>query len=861
MEKSMELFKNGSVWLKADFHLHTKADKEFRYNGAEDKFVTTYISKLKAENISVSVITNHNKFDKEEFKNLKKEAINNNICLFAGIELSLKEGIHIIIVFKDDWYNGENKIQQFIDNAFYGINNFGTAPHPNSCYDSKNAIDALNRIGFDYFIILAHVDDTNGLFKVLSGRTLDAFVQQEAFDKILAVQKSGNKDNYKKLCSLAGRQIACVEGTDNAKGGIDAIGKGRITYIKLGAFDFEALKYTLTDKDNRLKPEEEPEIKNSYIKSISFEGGLLDTKEIHFSPELNNFIGIRGSGKSSIIEILRYTLGISLGSQASDRDYKNSLIEHVLKSGAKITVNVVNEHKKEYRIEKIYGQKEDIYENNVRVDATIDAIFNKPVYFGQKDLSNKNIDFEADLVKKLIGNRIDDIHSRIVSKSNEIESVINSFKKLENLEELKKETNESIKNAEEKLKIFKEKGVQDKLRQQSNFDSDISVIKNISSGLEEFKRDLNLLVENHSVFFKNTVFKSDENKEIFQKVEKIFENIKSEFNKIHDVNINTDKFVREFKELEKNLKDKKESLKEEFAKIKREIDIPNINPDDFLKLNRQIETSKLKLIEIERAEKKRTEHLTSLNNKISELNNLWYEEYKIVEKEVKRINDYKNALSISAEYKGRSDKFSEKMKQLFKGSGIRDAAYQNIQTDYKDFIEIYRDKGKLNNILNENQLAEFNKRFAENLYELLTYQVETKFTINYNGKPLKEHSLGQRATALILFLLAQKETDVLIIDQPEDDLDNQTIYEDVIKEIKSLKGKMQFIFATHNANIPVLGDSEKIISCKYSELKIDVQGGTVDNHETQKQIVTIMEGGEEAFNRRKNIYELWSLKK
>jgi len=101
----------------------------------------------------------------------------------------------------------------------------------------------------------------------------------------------------------------------------------------------------------------------------------------------------------------------------------------------------------------------------------------------------------------------------------------------------------------------------------------------------------------------------------------------------------------------------------------------------------------------------------------------------------------------------------------------------------------------------------------------------------------------------------------LIIDQPEDDLDNQTIYEDVIKAIKFLKGNMQFIFATHNANIPVLGDSEKILSCKYSESKIEVHDGTIDNYETQKQIVTIMEGGEEAFNRRKNIYELWSIKK
>jgi hypothetical protein len=72
---------------------------------------------------------------------------------------------------------------------------------------------------------------------------------------------------------------------------------------------------------------------------------------------------------------------------------------------------------------------------------------------------------------------------------------------------------------------------------------------------------------------------------------------------------------------------------------------------------------------------------------------------------------------------------------------------------------------------------------------------------------------------------------------------------------------MQFIFATHNPNIPVLGDSEKIISCSYSESKINLLEGNIDNFEMQKKIIKIMEGGEEAFNRRKDIYEKWSVKR
>jgi ABC-type cobalamin/Fe3+-siderophores transport system ATPase subunit len=122
---------------------------------------------------------------------------------------------------------------------------------------------------------------------------------------------------------------------------------------------------------------------------------------------------------------------------------------------------------------------------------------------------------------------------------------------------------------------------------------------------------------------------------------------------------------------------------------------------------------------------------------------------------------------------------------------------------------------------------------------------------------LKHHSLGQRASALILFVLSQRENDVIIIDQPEDDLDNQTIYEDVIKLIRKLKLQTQFIFATHNANFPVLGDAEQIHSCRYADEKVWLESGSIDNPKLQKEIVDIMEGGEEAFNRRREIYQIW----
>ena len=151
----------------------------------------------------------------------------------------------------------------------------------------------------------------------------------------------------------------------------------------------------------------------------------------------------------------------------------------------------------------------------------------------------------------------------------------------------------------------------------------------------------------------------------------------------------------------------------------------------------------------------------------------------------------------------------------------------------------------------------FTEYMNNNIIDLITWQPPNIYTIEFRGKLLNKHSLGQRASALMLFVLNQRNNDIIIIDQPEDDLDNQTIYEDVIKLIRAMKLNTQFIFATHNANIPVLGDAEYIHTCVYVDGKIITSGGSIDCDAVQKQIIAVMEGGKEAFERRRSVYRAW----
>ncbi len=113
-------------------------------------------------------------------------------------------------------------------------------------------------------------------------------------------------------------------------------------------------------------------------------------------------------------------------------------------------------------------------------------------------------------------------------------------------------------------------------------------------------------------------------------------------------------------------------------------------------------------------------------------------------------------------------------------------------------------------------------------------------------------SQGQKCTALLPMLLARRSVP-LIIDQPEDNLDNHFIYETVVKSILRMKRRRQMIFVTHNANIPVLAEAELIVVLGSDGFNGRIEKiGTVD--ECREEIIDLLEGGEEAFKLRQERY-------
>ncbi|MGR3302529.1 MAG: integrase core domain-containing protein [Candidatus Scalindua sp.] len=536
--KSDELFINGSVWFKADFHLHTQADKEFAlpqdYN--KHNFIKDYVARLKDAEIGIGVITNHNKFDLDEFRNLRKAAQKEEIFLLAGMELSVNDGsngIHTLVVFDSKrWIDQTNNyIEQFITAAFEGIHNRENA-NTRCNYNIDTLLEKLDdhrQDGRDSFVIMAHIEDNNGFLSELQGGRISQLAQNELFRRtVLGFQKLRTHDNISKLEGwyAAHPLPVFVEGSDCKC--LDDIGKmgtqkdqdgdeqEKACYLKIGDFNFEAVKYALKDKDFRTS-DKPKSLTNSYIKSIEFIGGKYDGQKVCFSREMNSIIGIRGSGKSAILEVLRDSLAIDYGAKSADRDYKKGLIEYILGSGGKAIVELqAQDHT--YRYEKIYRQSPTLYEDgNSKDTITIDALINMPIYFGQKDLSSSGLDFEADLVQRLTGSRLEPVRSQIEQKKNEIHTIIAEIRKIKDIEQKKEQTESRKTDIEHKLKIFKEKGVEEKLKREARFGEDAVRLNNVQERLSSFLTDLNTVIAEYELFFGQPKLESSENQDLFDK--------------------------------------------------------------------------------------------------------------------------------------------------------------------------------------------------------------------------------------------------------------------------------------------------------------------------------------------------------
>lgn len=379
--------------------------------------------------------------------------------------------------------------------------------------------------------------------------------------------------------------------------------------------------------------------------------------------------------------------------------------------------------------------------------------------------------------------------------------------------------------------------------------------------------------------------------------------IKIDFpNKI--LNIKKQNIAREIEQLEDTLNEanaaslinKKETLEKEKEKLISETDAEEKTYQKFLhdleewNKNRleiignkdkenSIEALKIELDYIEDDLKREyTEHkeqririIQQIFEKKQEIANIYKTIYVPVDMEIKRIlTDVDNQITFSTDMIISDKEFSEKLLSYISKSysGIFFGKTESLNTvnamlKNKDFNKIEDTIEFINEVLEcvyediDNSSKKIKNK--EEFYQLVTGldYIDIIYSLKVGNSSLQELSPGERGIVLLIFYLALSKNDIpIIIDQPEDNLDNQSVYDKLVPCICEAKRKRQVIIVTHNPNIAIACDAEQIVYCSMDKNNniISYKSGSIENENIRNKVIDILEGTMPAFDLRRRKY-------
>ena len=700
--------------------------------------------------------------------------------------------------------------------------------------------------------------------------------------------------------------IACLLGSDSHN--LCDIGlSGHTTLIKMTERNMSDLSKALKDPQTRIRYQDTIEETNyPKIQGIFIDGGFFDKKAFGFSDNLSCIIGGRGTGKSSLIDAIRLVFGDSYkGPNETKKNDIQGRAKYTL-SDSIISILFEDADKQKYILRYNYENKEtEIYDldGNLLKDIIVadSSKFSLKIYgWGEIEELATDKKGQLDLVDGFveeasgIKNKIDEQYTQLEQNTTEVcelAKVIEETRpKIKDLPEKRDDLNRL--NTTELNKIFSD---------YDEVDHDQRVIKNIQAQTEEFfnfvnEFDENSIYEKYLHVIKQDIGEDDHKaeqiiREIETKasgldkkfrdfvgdVEKIKSNIQDSLNKViqkkeeierklrekaisnEDIGKLIDrrrkltKEVKELEEVEKEINIGNEQLR--LLLVKRFVEIiPELTAKQrqlFEARNRKIKDINGKLADLGNKVNVRIE-LEFLRNRSQFQNGLGSHEENaddgILKKSGFNYKEKKAAFRISESflpYEFVQLILDRKIEELRTGVIIDDDTEQLSQEDATHIVEHLYPK-------EENF---FSSKLLRQLLQLEHIKIYDMPIIVLDETPIEKKSPGQRCSALIPIILMESDLP-LIIDQPEDNLDNKLVFSLVVDILRELKQKRQIITATHNPNIPVSGDSEQIIvlDTNTKDKCENISHGSIDNATVINWIKKIMEGSEEAFRIRAEKY-------
>lgn len=851
-------YPRGSEWRKWDLHLHTTCSYDYQYNG--DDADELLVESLKNNNVSAACITDHFVINQAKIEKLRSLAP--EIVFFPGVELRTDKGdtnIHVILIFDV-------------------LSNLSTLSEDFNVFKRQKGkcIDNDKRIYWDFNDIIEFAKGHEALLTIHAGRKTNGVddritnsldhnqAVKEEFATYIDIFEMGQvrdlEDYHKHVFPSIGVKpmIICSDNHDPRN-----YNPSHTLWIKADP-TFEGLKQIIYEPEDRVRIQEmNPNNKAGYqvIDTIVLNEPGFWNGELYMNPYLNTIIGGRSTGKSTLLQCVAKKLGQSIG---KDEDTKKGLF--------------IKQHYDSISIKWKDGEIDTpreimFFPQNHMIDLASDPKELNSLL--EKIVNEKDRYHLLDEYKKFLG-------QAQITISGQVNQLFLEQSKINNQIALKKQKGD-------------EKGIE-------------SEILKITKKIEKIKSDSQISEDEIRKYNELTTSIAQKQGEI-----KIIESDIKILNEIVPENLFNSYFKNELDSLSEGERTKLTTKLEEIKKIALENWIHELSKEkEFLQSSMQKKTQEVESIQNADIYKKGFEYFQK-NKEYRELQ----EQLKVeVEKlaSIKELDKIIQQLKINIDTLVQSiidnhfDYYNKlidlKNNLLFEYSDISISLKRSLKVErLRSFLEERHNlrgygQGYIDNFVKEYKLGHIKEITKQYLIDALSNQVEYKggyvannvvsellstnwFGITYNLEYEKDSfddmSQGKKSFVILKLLLdfSDKKCPILL-DQPEDSLDNRAIYNELVEYLRKKKLDRQLIIVTHNSNVVVSADSENVIVANQNgtenrnrdSLKFQYVNGALENTmpknykeelvlESQgirEHVCEILEGGIEAFKKREQKY-------
>lgn len=848
---------------------------------SEAAYNAAVLENCKALDIRVVGIADHGSVDSVDALRAFLEP--HGIVVFPGFEISSTEKIHMVCLFPEG--TSKDQLNRYLGKLDLTDPEETVWPSRLGCLELADHIHELG--GFWY---AAHMTQNNGLVRLdQDGGGLVHIWQDHRL--VRAGQIPGPvadlPENYRKIVEnkdpnwLRERPIAVLNAKDVASPD-DLAHPGATCWVKMTKPTFDAFKVAFLDPGSRIRlKSDRPDEPHGRVVGVRISGGYLDGVNATLSAHLNAVIGGRGTGKSTLLECLRYALDVQPKGKQALKLHQDIIKENLGNERGRVEVEVESsaQHGSRYRVTRSFGEPPIVRDekgvvSNLQPRDLLPGI----EFYGQNEIYELAQDpaSRLQLLARFLPDEVEysrhaeQLRKRLQTNQHKLVQALGDTDDVKaKLAQLPK--------LQEQLKGFQSLGIEEKLALTPLLARERQIAARvgeepgrISGGLEQLRESLPDLA-----FLSDKALEGLANARLILPMREGLDALRAAFS-------------ARITEMESALSATNETLATQLRQWRAAVELgeqglekslrslPNMagksGPEvgaAYQRLLREIEqirplTAKAATFEqlIESLRQERA-------NLLAELSDLRAKRSQSLRTAAKALNR-RLAGKLRVDITPEGDR--SPLKDFLVECRLESVGEKRLA--WIDSAESLTPTSLAKSIREELVQLDWgvSAMVAETLIKMplsqllaleaieLRDRVEIQLNVAHEGeqyRPLERLSTGQQCTAVLHFLLLENR-DPLVVDQPEDNLDNAFIADRIVRELRDAKTRRQFLFATHNANIPVFGDAEWIgvFTAPDGHGSLDETAqGSIDVPSIRDQVATILEGGRDAFIQRKEKYE------